>query len=95
MIQSSYLAEEMYLHDLHSAHQELSNHLKNPGTSEVLKILCRPTSSPPLLKKSKKRPLLTVDIVLYLGIYDKYKHISSNNDISSQLLPVNFLWWNM
>lgn len=83
MIQSSYLLEEMYLHDLHSVHQELSNHVRNPCTSEDLKILHHPTFSPPLSKKVAEHRLFPVDIVPYLGIYHKYKHISSNSDTVS------------
>ena len=92
MIRSSYLSEEMYLHDLHSAHEELSNDIRSPCTLEGLKILYQPTCSPSPSKRIKKHLVFSVDTVLYLGIYDKYKHISSNNDISSQLIAVNFLW---
>ena len=94
----SYLSEEMHLRDLHSAHQELCNHGKK-NTSELLR---RPENSPslhhlpsPTSKKVKKHRPLSVAIVLYLGICDKYKHISSHSDVSSLFIVVNFLWWNM
>lgn len=80
----------MHLHDLHSDHQELLNHISNPcipgklENSPSLHLLLSP------LRKVKKHPLLSVNKVLYLGIDDKYEHISSNNDLPSQFIAANF-----
>lgn len=91
MTQSSYLLEEMYLRDLHSAHQELANHISRTGVLWKAWKFTITLPSPLSLKKVKKLCLLSVAVSLYLGVYDKCKHISSNNDISSQFFAVNFL----